>query len=60
LVTPAPAPPKPATTPGSTSTTFWVDPREELVVLILTQLLPSSTYPIRRQMKALTYQALID
>ena len=25
-----------------------------------TQLLPSSTYPIRRQMKALTYQALID
>jgi hypothetical protein len=39
---------------------FWVDPREELVVLLLTQLLPSSTYPIRRQMKALTYQALID
>jgi len=45
---------------GAASTTFWVDPREELVVLLLTQLLPSSTYPIRRQMKALTYQALID
>ena len=45
---------------GAASTTFWVDPREELVVLLLTQLLPSSTYPIRRQMKVLTYQALID
>ena len=45
---------------GAASTMFWVDPREELVVLLLTQLLPSSTYPIRRQMKALTYQALID
>jgi CubicO group peptidase (beta-lactamase class C family) len=45
---------------GAASTTFWVDPREELVVLLLTQLLPSSAYPIRRQMKALTYQALID
>jgi CubicO group peptidase (beta-lactamase class C family) len=45
---------------GAASTMFWVDPREELVVLFLTQLLPSSTYPVRRQMKALTYQALID
>jgi CubicO group peptidase (beta-lactamase class C family) len=45
---------------GAASTMFWVDPREELVVLLLTQLLPSSTYPIRRQMKVLTYQAIID
>jgi CubicO group peptidase (beta-lactamase class C family) len=45
---------------GAASTMFWVDPREELVGLLLTQLLPSSTYPLRREMKALTYQALID
>jgi CubicO group peptidase (beta-lactamase class C family) len=45
---------------GAASTMFWVDPREELVGLLLTQLLPSSSYPLRREMKALTYQALID
>jgi CubicO group peptidase (beta-lactamase class C family) len=45
---------------GAASTMFWVDPREELVGLMLTQLLPSSAYPLRREMKALTYQALVD
>jgi CubicO group peptidase (beta-lactamase class C family) len=45
---------------GAASTMFWVDPREELVGLLLTQLIPSSSYPLRREMKALTYQALID
>ena len=28
--------------------------------MLFTQLIPSSTYPLRREMKALTYQALID
>ena len=45
---------------GAASTMFWVDPSEELTGMIFTQLVPSSTYPIRREMKALTYQALID
>jgi CubicO group peptidase (beta-lactamase class C family) len=45
---------------GAASTMFWIDPREELVGLLLTQLIPSSTYPLRREMKALTYQALVD
>jgi hypothetical protein len=45
---------------GAASTVFWVDPREELIGMALTQLIPSSSYPIRREMKALTYQALID
>jgi CubicO group peptidase (beta-lactamase class C family) len=45
---------------GAASTMFWVDPREELVGMLFTQLIPSSTYPLRREMKALTYQALID
>ena len=39
---------------------FWVDPAEEIVVLFLTQLLPSSSYPIREDLKALVYQALVD
>ena len=45
---------------GAASTMFWVDPAEELTGMVLTQLMPSSTYPIRREMKALTYGALID
>jgi CubicO group peptidase (beta-lactamase class C family) len=45
---------------GAASTMFWVDPREELVGMLLTQLIPSSAHPLRREMRALTYQALID
>ena len=45
---------------GAASTYFWIDPMEELIVIFMTQLLPSSSYPIRRQLKALVYQALID
>ncbi|RCW43951.1 CubicO group peptidase (beta-lactamase class C family) [Halopolyspora algeriensis] len=45
---------------GAASTSFWVDPREELTVVFLTQLLPSSTHPIRSQLQQLVYQALVD
>jgi CubicO group peptidase (beta-lactamase class C family) len=45
---------------GAASTAFWVDPLEEITAVFLTQLLPSSTYPIRSQLKQLVYSALID
>ena len=45
---------------GAASTIFWVDPANEIVVLFLTQLLPSSTYPIRSQLNQLVQQALVD
>jgi len=45
---------------GAASTMFWVDRSEDLVGMLLTQLMPSSTYPIRRELKALVYQALVD
>jgi CubicO group peptidase (beta-lactamase class C family) len=45
---------------GAASTAFWVDPAEEVIGLFFTQLLPSSTHPIRPQLKQLVYQALID
>ena len=44
---------------GMASTTFWIDPAEDLMVLLLTQLMPSSAYPIRRELRVLTYQALL-
>lgn len=45
---------------GAASTTFFVDPAEELVVVFLTQLLPSSTHPLRSQLKQLVYQAVVE
>ena len=45
---------------GAASTAFWVDPVERLEVLFFTQLLPSSTYPIRSQLHQLVHQALLD
>lgn len=43
---------------GAASTLFWVDPSEELTVIGLTQLMPSSAYPIRQELRALVYSAL--
>jgi CubicO group peptidase (beta-lactamase class C family) len=45
---------------GAASTAFWVDPAEDMAVILMTQLMPSSTYPIRRELRVLTYQTLID
>ena len=42
------------------STAFWVDPAEQLTALFFTQLRPSSTYPLRPQLRQLVYQALTD
>ncbi|MEH0933704.1 serine hydrolase domain-containing protein [Micromonospora psammae] len=45
---------------GLASTAFWVDPVEEITALLFTQLMPSSTYPLRSQLRQLVYSALID
>jgi len=43
---------------GLASTAFWIDPAEELTVSFFTQLIPSSQYPIRPQLRQLVYAAL--
>jgi CubicO group peptidase (beta-lactamase class C family) len=45
---------------GAASTAFWVDQEADLTVSFFTQLLPSSTYPIRAQLRQLIYPALTD
>ena len=45
---------------GAASTSFWIDPAEALSVVFLTQLLPSSAYPIRRELRTLVYSAFTD
>ncbi|MEV6417172.1 serine hydrolase domain-containing protein [Kribbella sp. NPDC051718] len=45
---------------GAASTTFFVSPADELIVIFLTQLRPSLSYPIRRELRAAVYSALTD
>lgn len=45
---------------GAASTAFWIDPKEELAVIFMTQLLPSSAYPVRRDLRTLVYAAVTE
>ena len=45
---------------GAASTAFYVDPVEDVTVSFYTQLLPSSTLPIRSHLRQLVNQALVD
>lgn len=43
---------------GLASTLFWVDPTEDLFAIFMTQLIPSSTFNFRGQIKNLIYGAI--
>jgi CubicO group peptidase (beta-lactamase class C family) len=43
---------------GMASTFFWIDPVLDLSVVFFTQLIPSSAYPARPQLKALVHGAM--
>jgi CubicO group peptidase (beta-lactamase class C family) len=45
---------------GAASTAFWVDPAEELITIFMTQVLPSSAYPVRRELRTMVYAAITD
>lgn len=45
---------------GAASTYFWVDPIEDIIGILMTQLIPSSSYPIRPQLQTLTYAAITE
>jgi CubicO group peptidase (beta-lactamase class C family) len=45
---------------GAASTFFWVDPEEDLIGIFMTQLIPSSTWPVRKEMRTMVYAALDD
>lgn len=45
---------------GAASTSFWIDPKEELIAIFMTQLLPSSIYPIRRELRTMVYSAFVS
>jgi CubicO group peptidase (beta-lactamase class C family) len=45
---------------GLASTIFWIDPAEAMIVIFMTQLIPSATFNFRGQLHALTHGAIND
>ena len=45
---------------GAASTIFWIDPAQDLIVILLTQIMPSNTFNFRGQLKSLIYPAIVD
>ena len=45
---------------GAASTIFWVDPKEDLLAIFMTQLMPSATFNFRGQLKNIIYSAIVE
>jgi len=45
---------------GYAETFFWIDPKEDLIAILMAQYLPSQTYPIRKEFRTCVYQALLN
>ena len=45
---------------GAASTEYWIDPVEEIVVVFMTQLMGSGTYPLRQELQILVNAAIDD
>ena len=43
---------------GLANTLFWIDPEEEIVAILMTNILPSSIYPLRNEMRKYVYGAM--
>jgi CubicO group peptidase (beta-lactamase class C family) len=45
---------------GAATTSFWIDPAEELITIFMTQVIPSTAYPVRRELRTMVYAAIKD
>ncbi len=45
---------------GMASTNFFIDPVEDLIMIFMTQLIPSSSYAIRQELRAIINGAIVD
>jgi len=45
---------------GAYHTTYWVDPAEKLVAVLMTQLLPAGNSDLHTEFRAMVYQAIVD
>lgn len=45
---------------GAAGTLFWIDPEEEMAVVVLLQITPANLGPWQRELRALVYQAMLE
>ena len=45
---------------GAASTIFWVDQNEDLVLVFMTQLMPSGAFNVRGQLKSIIYSSIVE
>jgi CubicO group peptidase (beta-lactamase class C family) len=45
---------------GAATTSFWVDPAEELIAIFMTQVLPSTATQVRRELRTMVYSAITE
>jgi len=45
---------------GAANTNFWIDPKENLIGILMLQYMPIDTYPVVTDFRNLVYQALVD
>ncbi len=45
---------------GLATTSFWIDPVEDLAAIFMTQVIPSSAYAVRRELRTMIYAAITD
>lgn len=45
---------------GAAGTAFWIDPAEDMIAILMTQLLPSSATQVRRELRSMIYAAITD
>jgi len=45
---------------GAASTIFFIDPEEEIIMIMMAQYMPARIIPMRPELEALIYQAIID
>ncbi len=45
---------------GAANTVFWIDPKEDLLGVLMTQFMPCFRFPLDTDLRLLAYQAIID
>jgi CubicO group peptidase (beta-lactamase class C family) len=45
---------------GAYHTTYWVDPAEKLVAVLMTQLMPAGNSDLHDRFRVMVYQAIVD
>jgi len=45
---------------GMANTLFWIDPKEDIVAILMTNVMPSGVFPLRNDMRKFVYEALVE